>query len=922
MLNKEKNIRPDIEGEMDELQRFSQELSRDEDIKVSVDEIIQSLEKSQEQLLTNEIWGTLENTESNEIEQGDWKTVNKIAREYKKTSPKVLKKEIESDEYKRPLIAKLGDRYILMAGNTRLCTAAAMGVNLNVFIAEINVDDEINEKWSEKYKKSIDCNNPKGFSQRAHCQGRKKKVNETEEIKGGLADNKTLVQLAKKHDAKGYYHIQDMIKSLKKQIEMGLKVEMEHTNDKDKAMEITMDHLWEDPNYYSKLKKMETKESMGADSSGAFVGPTFGGVIKKKDLYKSGNYKKYNVNEEEVKEATDASSSGPYDAPFGDGGKNPLKINGPESIKKSRAVKDKNFPKWGGPGGIFIKIKEKCKKYPYCNQGDINAIELLEIKNEVVEISEKYGIPYKEMEKIVLNEINKIFISMNLSDINSLIESIAKEEVKNMILSESEGNKKEVYHIKLEGEPIDTFKSREEAEKVLPKYQEKEKGELIIEPEVYESYEDMIEKMDLLGQELEEKENQNMKNQEPMEGNAFAYAALKAKESGKKSFKFKGKEHDVEESWKQLEEEEGMCYECGDKSMEEKLVGNQDKLDKDKDGDIGADDLADLRAGKEGEVKEEDDEDVVFTIWSKYSEDAYNEHKPDTFSDEFEFADNIISHVVQSAIANGECDEEDEDDLTDELKQEFALDIFDEYRQEVGDDDEEEEELDEEKKTCNECGSMLNEEGMCSECGSMMNESKTKKKTIRLTESEMVELIKKMVNESVPGEVVTKKAQSQSKKDNEDNAKKVGEKISKATKIEGSDNPEFPHQNNSGTKVARQNNEEENEFVEDNRGGKSIDLDYDHEPSDKFKKRLKSALEGDSKMGNSQEAANVVKSDLGEKLAKQAERKGKKDKEAPRYNKEPQPVKDVNESEKQVSSVLKEEIEKMKKIASYNKKTQ
>lgn len=29
--------------------------------------------------------------------------------------------------------------------------------------------------WSEKYKKSIDCNNPKGFSQKAHCQGRKKR---------------------------------------------------------------------------------------------------------------------------------------------------------------------------------------------------------------------------------------------------------------------------------------------------------------------------------------------------------------------------------------------------------------------------------------------------------------------------------------------------------------------------------------------------------------------------------------------------------------------------------------------------------------------------------------------------------------------------------------------------------------------------
>jgi len=36
----------------------------------------------------------------------------------------------------------------------------------------------ISEKWSQKYKRSINCNNPKGFSQRAHCQGRKKKANE------------------------------------------------------------------------------------------------------------------------------------------------------------------------------------------------------------------------------------------------------------------------------------------------------------------------------------------------------------------------------------------------------------------------------------------------------------------------------------------------------------------------------------------------------------------------------------------------------------------------------------------------------------------------------------------------------------------------------------------------------------------------
>jgi hypothetical protein len=35
--------------------------------------------------------------------------------------------------------------------------------------------DEIDEKWSQKFKKSIKCNNPKGFSQKAYCQGRKKR---------------------------------------------------------------------------------------------------------------------------------------------------------------------------------------------------------------------------------------------------------------------------------------------------------------------------------------------------------------------------------------------------------------------------------------------------------------------------------------------------------------------------------------------------------------------------------------------------------------------------------------------------------------------------------------------------------------------------------------------------------------------------
>ena len=39
-------------------------------------------------------------------------------------------------------------------------------------------ESEVLEKWSKKYKASINCSNPKGFSQKAHCAGKKKKAKE------------------------------------------------------------------------------------------------------------------------------------------------------------------------------------------------------------------------------------------------------------------------------------------------------------------------------------------------------------------------------------------------------------------------------------------------------------------------------------------------------------------------------------------------------------------------------------------------------------------------------------------------------------------------------------------------------------------------------------------------------------------------
>ncbi len=110
--------------------------------------------------------------------------------------------------------------------------------------------------WSDKYKRSIDCDNPQGFSQKSHCAARKKRqkgektkskspFNEMHEIKS----HKTVEQIAKKHRLE--------VSFVKNQLKMGIPIEHEHTKDKDLATDIALQHLDEIPDYYTRLKKME-----------------------------------------------------------------------------------------------------------------------------------------------------------------------------------------------------------------------------------------------------------------------------------------------------------------------------------------------------------------------------------------------------------------------------------------------------------------------------------------------------------------------------------------------------------------------------------------------------------------------------------------------------------------------------------------
>ena len=137
MMGINESIKSYIDSEMDEIERAVQDLSRDEDINVSVKEVKKKFQDAEPEKLSKSIWKKLENTESNEIDKGDMESVEKIAKKYNKTSPTKLKKGLESGDYNPPMIIKFKNRYHLVAGNTRLCTSAAIGMTPNVLIIEI-----------------------------------------------------------------------------------------------------------------------------------------------------------------------------------------------------------------------------------------------------------------------------------------------------------------------------------------------------------------------------------------------------------------------------------------------------------------------------------------------------------------------------------------------------------------------------------------------------------------------------------------------------------------------------------------------------------------------------------------------------------------------------------------------------------------
>lgn len=434
---------------------------------------------------------------------------------------------------------------------------------------------------------------------------------------------------------------------------------------------------------------------------------------------------------------------------------------------------------------------------------------------------------------------------MKTNELNNLVENIIQNEVKKTIIESVGGNKNEVFHIMCDNQPVDTFSNEDEAKHHLNIYKKNHpEKEFIIEKSTYESHDDMIDKLDEMGEELEEQNiNENMEKKS-FKVKSLAEAILHAKENGIKKINVAGKSYDVSEAWKTLHEEEGApCPKCGE------VVCECDEIKEDK---------FDLGKAIDKLKKEDDSEE--------------------------------------------ECQE------CGKGKYELP-EGFDEYVKKMGTD------------------TKTSEKDRIVKEPETVTESKSKK--IRLKETDFINLVTKMVNEAintgsgngVPGISVTKKAQNGSKKENDEYAKEVEKKMKDYLSFDGNDNPEFPNQI-GGDKMAVQNGEEEEEIVDDNRGRMMVDINYDNEPSETFKKRADDALNGSSKMGNPKDAANTVPSKLGKKIKKEGEKLQKIKKEEPLYNKEPAPIRSVNETKTEIDSNIKEEFEKIKKLAGYNKKTQ
>ena len=129
-------IFPNVRNELGEVERVAQTYHPENPQDFIEKFIVKSAQSNLSELSDTE-WAGLENTDSVEIENGDWVAVGELAESHGRDW-KILKTQMESGgEIEAPIVYKNKDNLHLVSGNTRLMVAKALGVRPQVLVIEL-----------------------------------------------------------------------------------------------------------------------------------------------------------------------------------------------------------------------------------------------------------------------------------------------------------------------------------------------------------------------------------------------------------------------------------------------------------------------------------------------------------------------------------------------------------------------------------------------------------------------------------------------------------------------------------------------------------------------------------------------------------------------------------------------------------------
>lgn len=224
---------------------------------------------------------------------------------------------------------------------------------------------------------------------------------------------------------------------------------------------------------------------------------------------------------------------------------------------------------------------------------------------------------------------------------------------------------------------------------------------------------------------------------------------------------------------------------------------------------------------------------------------------------------------------------------------------------------------------------------------------KESNKTVTMTENELIDLIERLVKEQQESEgmKVTNKVLKDTKSENNEYLESVNKKmkdyLKNGSKETYETNPQhFPKGNGELAKMSKKAyipSKAVEEYIENFAYSPGMEnLQYDEiKPNEEW---MEKNIEGSSMTGNSPEYANAVETDLGKKINEKRKKNlyGKEKNKS--YNRVSQPVDEAGEGEGEKSldamfaklgesndnkiNTVKEEMEKMKHLLDYKKKTQ